>query len=181
MASCQLPGNFRTTVPGCCKLENQLNCFGGLRVGFHSPIGALAVAIGTNFALVFAPLHLGIFRALFLDGHIAAIILCDQILKRHVHAAGVALVAGGIIIIAYGDEPSVKQRKYSFHKVAGFQTVPSKAGEIFDNDAVHLVGPHQFQKFLYGRTFKICSAVAIVYELPQLRVYGLWHGEGVFV
>ena len=42
------------------KLEDELHNGSGLRVRLHSAIGAFAVAVGTDFALILASLHLGV-------------------------------------------------------------------------------------------------------------------------
>ena len=64
------------------KLEDELHNGGGLRVRLDSAIGAFAVAVGTDFALILAALHLGVLGALGLDGHIAAVIFADEILEQ---------------------------------------------------------------------------------------------------
>ena len=86
----------------CGEAENELYNGCGIRVGFHSAIGAFAVAVGTDFALILAALHLGVLGTLGFDGHIAAVILADEILERHVHAAGVALEFAAVKIVADG-------------------------------------------------------------------------------
>ena len=87
----QLPcdGGGVDTLGG--KLEDKLHDGSGLWVRLHSAIGAFAVAVGTNLTLILAALHLGVFGALGFDGHIAAVILADEVLERHIHSAGVAL------------------------------------------------------------------------------------------
>ena len=42
------------------KLEDELHNGSGLRVRLHSAIGAFAIAVGTDFALILTALHLGI-------------------------------------------------------------------------------------------------------------------------
>ena len=75
------------------KLEDKLHNGSGLRVRLHSAIGAFALAVGTNLALIFAALHLGVFGTLGLDGHIAAVILADEVekpaLPRNYHVSSV--------------------------------------------------------------------------------------------
>ena len=75
----------------------------------HFAIGAFAVAVGTDFALILAALHLGVLGTLGLDRHIAAVILADEVLERHVHAAGVALEFAAVKIVADGNEAGMEQ------------------------------------------------------------------------
>ena len=163
------------------KLEDELHNGSGLRVRLHSAIGAFAVAVGTDFALILAALHLGVLGALGLDGHIAAVILADEILERHVHAAGVALEFAAVKIVADGNEAGMEQREHALDKVAGFNAVSPEAGKILDDDAVDLIGPHQLNELLYLRTLKIRAAVPIVDELHDLCVQGFGHGRRVFM
>ena len=95
----QLSGNGCRSNAGCSKLENELYHSSGFRVRFHSAIGAFAIPVRANFALVFAALHFGVLGAFGLDGHITAVILADQILERHIHTAGIALVLIAVKII----------------------------------------------------------------------------------
>ena len=163
------------------KLEDELHNGSGLRVRLHSAIGTFAVAVGTNLALILAALHLGVLGALGFNGHIAAVILADEVLERHVHAAGVALEFAAVKIVADGNEAGMEQREHTFDKVAGFNAVTPEAGKILDNDAVDLIGPHQFNELLYLRTLKICAAVPVVDELHDLRVQSFGHGSRVLV
>ena len=163
------------------KLEDELHNGSGLRVRLHSAIGAFAVAVGTDFALILAALHLGVLGALGLDGHIAAVILADEILERHVHAAGVTLEFAAVKIVADGNEAGMEQREHALDKVAGFNAVSPEAGKILDDDAVDLIGPHQLNELLYLRTLKIRAAVSVVDELRDLRVQGFGHGSRVLV
>ena len=59
------------------KLEDELHNGSGLRVRLHSAIGAFAIPVRANFALVFTALHFGVLGAFGLDGHIPAVILAD--------------------------------------------------------------------------------------------------------
>ena len=118
------------------KLEDKLHNGSGLRVRLHSAIGTFAVAVGTNFALVLAALHLGVLGAFGLDGHIAAVILADEILERHIHAAGVALEFAAVEIVADGNEAGMEQWEHTLDEVAGFNAVTPEAGKIFYDDTV---------------------------------------------
>ena len=144
------------------KLEDELHNGSGLRVRLHSAIGAFAVAVGTDFALILAALHLGVLGALGFDGHIAAVILADEILERHVHAAGVALEFAAVKIVADGNEAGMEQREHTLDEVAGFNAVAPKAGKVLDDDAVDLIGPHQLNEPLYLRTLEVRTAVPVV-------------------
>lgn len=126
----------------------------GLRVRLHSAIGAFAVAVGTDFALILAALHLGVLGALGFNGHIAAVIFADEVLERHVHAAGVALEFAAVKIVADGNEAGMEQREHTLDEVAGFNAVAPETGKILDYDAVDLIGPHQINELLYLRTLK---------------------------
>ena len=84
----KLPRDGSGVHAACGKAENELHNGCGFRVGFHSAIGAFAVAVGTDFALILAALHLGVLGTLGFDGHIAAVILADEVLERHIYAAG---------------------------------------------------------------------------------------------
>ena len=163
------------------KLEDELHNGSGLRVRLHSAIGAFAIAVGTDFALILTALHLGILGTLGLDGHIAAVILADEILERHVHAAGVALEFAAVKIVADGNKAGVEEREHALDEVAGFNAVSPEAGKILDNDAVDLIGPHQLNELLHLRTLKIRAAVPVVDELRDLRVQGFGHGSRIFV
>ena len=163
------------------KLEDELHNGSGLRVRLHSAIGAFAVAVGTDFALILAALHLGVLGALGLDGHIAAVIFADEILECYVHAAGVTLEFAAVKIVADGNEAGMEQREHALDKVAGFNAVSPEAGKILDDDAVDLIGPHQLNELLYLRTLKIRAAVPVVDELHDLRVQGFRHGGRIFV
>ena len=100
----QLPRDGGGIDTLCGKLEDKLHNGSGLRVRLHSAIGAFAVAIGTDFALILAALHLGVPGTLSLDGHIAAVILADEILECCVHAAGVTLEFAAVKIVADGNK-----------------------------------------------------------------------------
>ena len=163
------------------KLENELHNGSGLRVRLHSAIGAFAVAVGTDFALILAALHLGVLGALGFDGHIAAVILADEILERHIHAAGVALEFAAVKIVADRNEAGMEQREHALDKVAGFNAVSPEAGKILDDDAVDLIGPHQLNELLYLRALEIRAAVPVVDELRDLRVQGFGHGCRIFM
>ena len=163
------------------KLEDELHNGSGLRVRLHSAIGAFAVAVGTNLALVLAALHLGVLGALGFNGHIAAVILADEILECYVHAAGVTLEFAAVKIVADGNEAGMEQWEHALDKVAGFNAVSPEAGKILDDDAVDLIGPHQLNELLYLRTLKICAAVPVVDELHDLRVQSFGHGSRVLV
>ncbi len=141
----QLPCDVRGIDALCGEAEDQLHNLCRLRVRLHASVHTLAVAVGTDFALIFPALHLGVLRAFRLDGHILAVILVDEVLESHVHAAGVALMMVAVVIIADGDEARMEQRKDPFHEIAGFDAVAPKAGEILDDDAVDFVGPHHFK------------------------------------
>ena len=127
----QLPRDGGGADALCGKLEDKLHNGSGLRVRLHSAIGAFAVAVGTDFALILAALHLGVLGTLGFDGHIAAVILADEILERHVHAAGVTLEFAAVKIVADGNESGVEQREHALNEVAGFNAVASEAGKIF--------------------------------------------------
>ena len=163
------------------KLEDELHNGSGFRVRLHSAIGAFSIAVGTDFALILAALHLGVLGALGFNGHIAAVMLADEVLERHVHAAGVALEFAAVKIVADGNEAGMEQWEHTLDEVAGFNAVTPEAGKILDNDAVDLIGPHQLNELLYLRTLKICAAVPIVDELHNLRVQGFGHGSRVLV
>ena len=122
------------------KLEDELHNGSSLRVRLHSAIGAFAVAVGTDFALILAALHLGVLGALGFNGHIAAVIFADEILERHVHAAGVTLEFAAVKIVADGNEAGMEQWEHTLDEIAGFNAVSSEAGKILDDDAVDLIG-----------------------------------------
>ena len=127
----QLPRDGGGADALCGKLEDKLHNGSGLRVRLHSAIGAFAVAVGTDFALILAALHLGVLGALGFDGHIAAVIFADEILECYVHAAGVTLEFAAVKIVADGNESGVEQREHALNEVAGFNAVASEAGKIF--------------------------------------------------
>ena len=135
----EFPGNGCRSNSGCGKLENELYHSSGFRVRFHSAIGAFAIPVRANFALVFAALHFGVLGAFGLDGHIAAVILADQILESHIHTAGIALVLIAVKIIVDGNEPGVKQREHTLNEIAGLNAVSSKPGKVFYDDTVDLM------------------------------------------
>ena len=177
----QLPRDSGGVDPLGGKLEDKLHNGSGLRVRLHSAIGAFAVAVGTDFALILAALHLGVLCALGFNGHIAAVILADEVLERHIHAAGVALEFAAVKIVADGNEAGMEQREHALNEVAGFNAVAPETGKILNNDAVDLIGPHQLNELLYLRTLKIRAAVPVVDELHDLRVQGFGHGSRVLV
>ena len=85
----------------------------------------------------------------YLSGHIAAVILADEILESNVHAPGISLEAAGIKVIAEGDKPGVEQRKHTLYEIASLQAVAAKAGEVLYDNAVHLVCTDKLNKLLY--------------------------------
>ena len=177
----QFFGNAGSVLSFGGKLEDQQNHGGGFGVRLHSAIGTLAVAVGTNRALIFAPLHLGIFCAFGLDGHIPAVILADKVLEGHIHAAGIALVVVAVVIIADRDKPGVKQREYPLKEIAGFNAVASEPGKVLDDDAVNPVLPNHLNQLLHLGTLKIGAAVAVVNELQHFGVERFRHSCRVFV
>ena len=60
----KLPRDGSGVHAACGKAENELHNGSSLRVRLHSAIGAFAVAVGTDFALILAALHLGVLGAL---------------------------------------------------------------------------------------------------------------------
>ena len=177
----KLPRDGSGVHAACGKAENELHNGSSLRVRLHSAIGTFAVAVGTDFALILTALHLGVLGTLGFDGHITAVILADEVLERHIHAAGIALEFRAVKIIADGNEAGVEQREHTLDEIAGFNAVSSEAGKILDDDAVDLIGPHQLNEFLYLRTLKIRAAVPVVDELRDLCVQGFRHGGRIFV
>ena len=177
----KLPRDGSGVHATCGEAENELHNGSGLRVRLHSAIGTFAVAVGTTLALIRTSLHLGVLGTLGFDGHIAAVILADEILERHVHAAGVALEFAAVKIVADGNEAGMEQREHTLDEVAGFNAVAPKAGKVLDDDAVDLIGPHQLNEPLYLRTLEVRTAVPVVDELRDLRVHGFGHGGRIFV
>ena len=78
----QLPRDGRGVDTLGGKLEDKLHNGSGLRVRLHSAIGAFAVAVGTDFALILAALHLGVAEL-------------DPVLAEAVCRAAVNVVVGG--------------------------------------------------------------------------------------
>ena len=144
------------------KLEDKLHNSSGLRVRLHSAIGAFAVAVGTNLALVLAALHLGVLGALGLDGHIAAVILADEILECYVHAAGVTLEFAAVKIVADGNEAGMEQWEHTLDEVAGFNAVTPEAGKIFYDDTVDVAISDILHHFLERGAVEDDAAVSIV-------------------
>ena len=166
----QLPGNAGSVFPFGGKLEDQQNHGGGFGVRLHSAVSTLAVAIGTNRTLIFAPLHFGVFGALCLDGHIPAVILTDKVLEGHIHAARIALIIVAVIVIADGDETGMEQWENPLKEVASFDAVAPEPGEVLDDDAVNPVLPNHLNQLLHLGTLKIGAAVAVVDELQHLGI-----------
>ena len=75
----------------------------------------------------------------------------------------------------------MEQRKHTLDEIAGFNAVAPEAGKVLDDDAVDLIGPHQFNELLYLRALKIRAAVPVVDELHDLCVQGFGHGRRVFM
>ena len=84
-------------------------------------------------------------------------------------------------IVIDGDEPGVKQWEHPLDEVSGFDAVSPKSRKIFDNDAVNLIGPNQFNQFLDFGTLKICPAISVVDKFQNLCVSGLRHGRNELV
>ena len=122
----QHPCNLRNLIALGRKIEDFSYYGGSFRVRLHYPISAFPVSIGTDDALVLAPLHLGILGGFCFHGHIPAVILADQILEGNVHAAGVAFVSGRIKAVAYRDEAGMEQGKHTLNEVACFQSISAK-------------------------------------------------------
>ena len=177
----QFPGNGCRSNAGCSKLENELYHSSGFRVRFHSAIGAFAIPVRANFALVFAPLHFGVLGAFGLDGHIPAVILADQILESYIHTAGIALVLIAVKIIVDGNEPGVKQREHTLNEIASLNAVSPKPGKVFYDDAVDLIGPHHLNQLLDFGTLEVCPAISVVDKLKDFCIGGLRHGRNKFV
>ena len=153
------------------KLEDELHNGSGLRVRLHSAIGAFAVAVGTNLALILAALHLGVLGALGLDGHIAAVILADEILERHVHAAGVALEFAAVKIVADGNEAGMEQWEHTLDEVSSFNAVAPETGKILYDNALDLalldVGKHPLE----ARAVEVRPGIPVVLVVvPERRV-----------
>ena len=177
----KLPRDGSGVHAACGEAENELHNGSGLRVRLHSAIGAFAVAVGTDFALILTALHLGVLGALGFDGHIAAVILADEVLECHIHAAGVALEFTAVKIVADGNEAGVEKREHTLDEVAGFNAVSPEAGKILDNDAVDLIAPHQLNELLHLRTLEVRAAISVVDELHDLRVQSFRHGSCVLM
>ena len=118
--------DLRSICSADCKLEYLSDDGSGIRVRLHAPVPTFPVAIGTDFTLILAALHLRVLGAFGLDGHVAAVILVDKILERHIHAASVALELGGIEIVADRNEAGVIKRKNALDKMV-FSPAPSEA------------------------------------------------------
>ena len=63
------------------------------------------VAVGTNLALVLAPLKFDIFGTFVFYGQVPAIKLAYQILERYVQSAGIAVELAAVKIVVDGDKP----------------------------------------------------------------------------
>lgn len=116
----QFPRDGSGVHATCGEAENELYNGCGIWVGFHSAIGAFAVAVGTDFALILAALHLGVLGTLGFDGHIAAVILADEILER-------PAITLSNINKRFGEK--VLFRDYSLHIEAGeFVAIKGESG-----------------------------------------------------
>ena len=177
----QFSGDSGAVIALCGKLEDKLHNGSGFRVRLHSAIVAFTVAIRTDFALILTALHLGIFRAFGLDGHIAAVIFADKIFESYIHAAGIALEIVGVKIVADGDKPGMEQRKHTLNEVAGFNAVSSETGEVLDDDTVNSICPHHFDQLLHLGAFKVRAAVTVVDELQDFSVQIFGHCRRIFV
>ena len=177
----QLPRDVRSVHTVCGKLKDQPHHFRGLRVRLHASVRAFPIPIRTYLALILAALHLGIFGALGLDGHVAAVVFVYQIFERDVHAARVTFEAITVKFVAERNKARMKQREHTLDEIAGFDAVAPETGKVLDDDAVDLVLPHHLDEFLDLGPLKVCTGVPIVHELDDLRVCRLWHGGGVFM
>ena len=177
----QFPGNGCRSNASCRKLENELYHHSSFRVWLHSAIGAFAIPIRANLTLIFSTLHFGVFGTFGFHGHIAAVILADQIFESHIHPAGITFVLIAVEIVIDGDKPGVKQWEHPLDEVAGFDAVSPKPRKIFYNDAINLIGPHQFNQLLDFGTLKICPAISVVDKFQNLCVSGLQHGRNELV
>ena len=129
-----LAGQLRSDTGGAHAPSGEskytLNHNSGFRVWFQPSVCAFLIAVGADFALILAPLHLGIFGAFGFDRHIPAVILADEIFESNVHSTSVALEAVRVKIIADRNEAGMEQGKYPLNEISGFQTVPPEAGEV---------------------------------------------------
>ena len=114
----QFPGNGCRSNASCRKLENELYHHSSFRVWLHSAIGAFAIPIRANLTLIFSTLHFGVFGTFGFHGHIAAVILADQIFESHIHPAGITFVLIAVEIVIDGDKPGVKQWEHPLDEVA---------------------------------------------------------------
>ena len=177
----KFPGDFRCRLSIRRQRKDQLHGFRRFAVRLHASVGPLPVSIGTDFALILTSLHLRIFCAPGFDRHIPAVILVDEILEGHIHPARVSMKRRAVIAVADGDKAGMKQGKDLFEEIAGFDAVPSEAGEVLDNDAVDPVLPDQLDHALDLRPFKIGAGVAVVHKFKDLRMSGFGQSGGVFV
>ena len=154
---------------------------GAFRVRLHAPVAALPVPVGTNCALVFASLHLGVFGAPGLYGQVPAVCLVYHVLHHHVYPAGVPAEAVTVKVITDGDKPGVVDGKYPLHEVPRLDGIPAQAGEVLDDDAAYFVGPHTVNEGLYLRPLKVGPAIPVVHKLEDLRSVSLRQRVGEFV
>ena len=123
--------------------------------------------------------------ALDLDGNVPAVRIVEQV--PHWNHDGIAGLPRRltVIVVRHCNQPNPHDRKNAFQITSHFNVIPSKAGQIFHQNAVD--GPLlQFpEQVLERRPFKVRAGVAIVHKLihdAQFRVVcGIGFQQGALV
>ena len=93
--------------------------------------------------------------------NILTIGIVNQILKRNNKRVRLVLIQTVVTVIDCYKTHSHK-RKYSLNIVTGFNIISSKAGQIFDNHAVHLTGANFIHHLLECGSVKIDTGISII-------------------
>ena len=165
-------------------VKNVLHCF---RCQFvHDQLGMIAgvllVSIGCKTSHKITAFSLDRKLALDFDGNVPAVRIVEQV--PHWDHDGIAGLPRRltVIVVRHCNQPNPHDRKNAFQITSHFNVIPSKAGQIFHQNAVD--GPLlQFpEQVLERRPFKVRAGVTIVHKLihdAQFRVIcdiGFQHG-----
>ena len=167
--------------------ENILHCFRCQFVHdqFGMIAGVLLVSIGCKTSNKIAALPLYRKLTLDFDGNIPTVGIVEQI--PHWDHDGIAGLPRRltVIVVCHSNQPDPHDWKNAFQITSHFNVIPSKAGQIFHQNAVDSPLFQFPEQVLERRPFKVRAGVAIVHKLihnTQFRVVcGIGFQQGALV
>ena len=156
-------------------VKNVLHCF---RCQFvHDQLamiaGVLLVSIGCKTSHKITAFSLDRKLALDFDGNVPAVRIVEQV--PHWDHDGIAGLPRRltVIVVRHCNQPNPHDRKNAFQITSHFNVIPSKAGQIFHQNAVDSPLFQFPEQVLERRPFKVRAGVTIVHKLihdAQFRV-----------